>query len=196
MKTISTNYKTVNNKHPSIQALKIVSLEPNSFPIPVPSSSVTLTYQQLLSNPLKTHFTPEERSLLLTELFNTDIPFHYRKNLWLISSNAQKQITSNPNYYLNLTSNYPDYIPSPYEVQLELDLPRTFPKEPFFKNESNLKRLHNILLAYTRRNYSIGYCQGFNFIVGRILEYINNEVSTIYLDVVVYRKKLFGYLLN
>jgi hypothetical protein len=39
--------------------------------------------------------------------------------------------------------------------------------------------LKNILIAFSRRNSSIGYIQGFNFIVGRILEIVENEVSYI-----------------
>jgi hypothetical protein len=38
--------------------------------------------------------------------------------------------------------------------------------------------LKNVLLAYSRRNISIGYCQGFNFIVGRLLKVFNNEEET------------------
>jgi len=36
--------------------------------------------------------------------------------------------------------------------------------------------MKNILLAYSRRNISIGYCQGFNFIVGRLLKIFEKEV--------------------
>ena len=36
--------------------------------------------------------------------------------------------------------------------------------------------MHNILLAYSRRNANVGYCQGFCFIVGRLLEIISDEV--------------------
>jgi hypothetical protein len=35
--------------------------------------------------------------------------------------------------------------------------------------------MKNILLAYSRRNLSIGYCQGFNFIVGRLVSILTNE---------------------
>ena len=35
--------------------------------------------------------------------------------------------------------------------------------------------MKNILLAYSRRNLSIGYCQGFNFIVGRLLKVFDDE---------------------
>ena len=80
--------------------------------------------------------------------------------MWLISSGAKRDIINNPNYYLNLTKNYPDYIPCPYEDQINLDIPRTFP-------------------AYSRRNSSIGYCQGFNYIVGKILKLCQNEVYII-----------------
>jgi hypothetical protein len=50
---------------------------------------------------------------------------------------------------------------------------------PFFKKEENLEKLNNILLAFTLRNsISIGYCQGFNFIVGQILLVMEDEEQT------------------
>ena len=81
-----------------------------------------------------------------------------------------------PNYYHNILYNYPDYIPSIYEQTIEKDLNRTFPEEEFFQKKETIDKLRNILLAFSRRNSSIGYNQGFNLIVGRILEIVEDEV--------------------
>ena len=106
-------------------------------------------------------------SLLLT-------PIH---QFWLIASGAKRELINNPKYYENLTKNYPsNLIPSPYDYQIDLDLNRTFPEDNFFKDEKIINKLKNILLAYSRRNISVGYSQGFNFIVGKILKIIDNEV--------------------
>jgi hypothetical protein len=75
--------------------------------------------------------------------------------------------------------NYPESIASPYENQIDLDLDRTFPQDPFFQDKKNLTKLKNILLAFTRRESTIGYCQGFNFIVGKILKVCEDEVIKI-----------------
>lgn len=56
------------------------------------------------------------------------------------------------------------------------DLKRTFPTDSFFKEQKNIIKLKNILIAFSRRNSSIGYCQGFNFIAGKILKVCENEV--------------------
>lgn len=64
-----------------------------------------------------------------------------------------------------------------------MDLHRTYPCDEFFKKSSTLKSMKNILLAYSRRNVSIGYCQGFNFIVGRILKILRNEEDSFWLFV-------------
>ena len=85
-------------------------------------------------------------------------------------------ILFNKNYYNNLLNNYPENIPSPFEGQINLDLGRTYPNDPFFKEEENLKKLKNILIAISRREATIGYCQGFNFIAGKILKICENEV--------------------
>ena len=47
----------------------------------------------------------------------------------------------------------------------------------FYKKEENLQKLKNILSCYSIRNASIGYCQGFNFIAGRLLEILEDEVK-------------------
>jgi hypothetical protein len=85
----------------------------------------------------------------------------------------------NNNYYSNLIENYPESIASPYENQIDLDLDRTFPQDPFFQDKKNLTKLKNILLAFTRRESTIGYCQGFNFIVGKLLKVCEDEVIKI-----------------
>ena len=82
----------------------------------------------------------------------------------------------NPNYYNNLLNNYPENIPSPFEAQINLDLGRTYPNDSFFTEKENIKKLKNILIAVSRRETTIGYCQGFNFIVGKILKICRNEV--------------------
>ena len=48
--------------------------------------------------------------------------------------------------------------------------------DPFFKIKDNLDKIKRILLAYTKRSITIGYCQGFNYIVGKILKITNDEV--------------------
>lgn len=40
-----------------------------------------------------------------------------------------------------------------------------------------MKSIENILKAYSVRNPTIGYCQGFNFIVGRLVRIMSEEVS-------------------
>lgn len=42
--------------------------------------------------------------------------------------------------------------------------------------ESFIDKLRNILTCYSIRNSTAGYCQGMNFIVGKILLVMDNEV--------------------
>jgi len=112
-------------------------------------------------------------------------------------SGAKREMTNFPDYYYNILNNYPDYIPSLFEQTIDKDLTRTFPEEKFFQNKQNLNKLRNILVAFSRRNSSIGYTQGFNIVAGRILEVVKDEVIKIYLLYnLSYRKKVFGFLCN
>ena len=59
-----------------------------------------------------------------------------------------------------------------------MDLRRTFPEEERVMNEQFQKSLRNVLMCYSTRNSSIGYCQGMNFIVSRLLLILGNEEHT------------------
>ena len=113
----------------------------------------------------------------IKNIYLEDFPEKSRKKFWVIASGAKREMLNFPNYYNNILNNYPSYIPSIYEQTIEKDLNRTFPDEAFFQKKENIDKLRNILLAFSRRNSSIGYTQGFNFIVGRILEIVEDEVS-------------------
>jgi hypothetical protein len=62
-------------------------------------------------------------------------------------------------------------VPSLYSDIIEKDINRTNTKDQEIKN-----KLRNILICYSIRNSSIGYCQGFNYIALFILEVVKDEV--------------------
>lgn len=49
---------------------------------------------------------------------------------------------------------------------IRIDLPRTFPENVFFENIRT--PLFNVLVAYANHNKDVGYCQGLNYIAGKL----------------------------
>ena len=84
---------------------------------------------------------------------------------------------NNGNYYQQLLK-YSLEVKCPSIIQIDLDLRRTFPEEERVMNENFQKSLRNILVCYSTRNSSIGYCQGMNFVVSRLLLILGNEEHT------------------
>ena len=109
------------------------------------------------------------------------IPENLKGEFWFISSGAKKEMIEHPNYYNYLLNYYPNEIILQNKHQIEIDLNRTFPEDKFFHEEETINKLRNILMTYSKRNVSIGYVQGFNFIVGRILKFISNEEKVFWL---------------
>ena len=56
--------------------------------------------------------------------------------------------------------------------------------------QSFLEKLKNILLCYSIRNTSIGYCQGMNFIVCRLLLIMDNEEQAFWIFIQIIEKIL------
>ena len=102
-------------------------------------------------------------------------PAENRAKYWLLLSGAEREKNLHPGYYHNIIYEYPDYIPSKYRTIIEADLDRTCPTEEFCKKPENRKKLSNVLIAYSRRNCKIGYCQGFNLIVAKLLQIFDEE---------------------
>jgi hypothetical protein len=116
-----------------------------------------------------TQFEKEKLKVLIS--FGT--PDFYRSKLWILCSGAKKQINENPYYYSSLKKLSLE-VPSLCRVQIEKDIKRTIN----LGNDPNFyEKLKNILICYSIRNSSIGYCQGFNFIVARLLYVLKDEVK-------------------
>jgi hypothetical protein len=101
--------------------------------------------------------------------------FEYRKELWLRASGARSAMSlpENSSYYKRLKELVVDY-PNPSFSQIELDLKRTFVELKISKSEHLIAQLRNVLMTYAKRNATIGYCQGMNFLVGLILKVFNS----------------------
>ena len=71
-----------------------------------------------------------------------------------------------------------------YDKEIIKDLLRTFPNDSSFQRGSPCyQKLFNILKAYSNYNNEIGYAQGMNFIVAKLIKFFNKEKeSFIYLD--------------
>ena len=61
--------------------------------------------------------------------------------------------------------------------QINKDLKRTYPSYNFYKDESTLEKLKNILKAFSNYEREIQYYQGMNFIVGFFLFHCEEYVS-------------------
>ncbi|GAA6061569.1 hypothetical protein JCM10212_001101 [Sporobolomyces blumeae] len=101
------------------------------------------------------------------DLVRKGIPISYRPKIWGECSSANE--AREPGVYQELLF-------SPREdehqclKQIDMDCPRTFPTNVFFAgNGPGVAKLHNVLVAYSRRNPKIGYCQGMNNIVATLL---------------------------
>lgn len=86
----------------------------------------------------------------------------------------QMTFFQNKNYYNLIDVEEMNY-PNPSFNQIDLDLKRTFSDLPNEEADKLIPPLRRILRAYVKRNPTIGYCQGMNFIVGRLLRFMNEE---------------------
>ena len=80
----------------------------------------------------------------------------------MLASGAKFNMINNKDLYNNLL-NYNDY-PKYFERAITQDLHRTVNKTTSFSIDEDIPKLKNVLIAFSRRNPYIGYCQGLNFI--------------------------------
>ena len=66
-------------------------------------------------------------------------------------------------------------VSSPFREQIEKDLRRTLPTNTHFQKEEGIDALRCVLLAYSERNQTLGYCQSMNFISAILLLHMECE---------------------
>ena len=99
------------------------------------------------------------------QLVLTGIPVAYRSKIWAECSGATALRV--PGYYDDLVASKtedPDIV-----SQIQVDIHRTLTDNVFFRNGPGVTKLNEVLLAYSRRNPQVGYCQGMNLIAASLL---------------------------
>ena len=129
----------------------------------------------------KISFTQNDIKTYKLLLLKQCIPLEYKGEFWYILSGAKKENLNNPNYYFSLLNSFINSNNNFNEIQIEKDINRTFIQN---SNPELIKEtLRNILITYSKRNLSIGYVQGFNFILNKILFYLPYEEKSFWLFV-------------
>lgn len=99
------------------------------------------------------------------QLVLTGIPVAYRAKIWAECSGASALRV--PGYYDDIVSNGDD---DPVILaQIQMDINRTLTDNVFFRKGPGVAKLNEVLVAYSRRNPEIGYCQGMNLITASLL---------------------------
>ena len=93
------------------------------------------------------------------------IPVSYRAKIWAECSGASALRI--PGYYEDLVKNGAD--DPVIHAQIQMDINRTLTDNVFFRKGPGVAKLNEVLLAYSRRNPEIGYCQGMNLITASLL---------------------------
>ncbi|KAH6713810.1 rab-GTPase-TBC domain-containing protein [Leptodontidium sp. MPI-SDFR-AT-0119] len=95
------------------------------------------------------------------------IPVAYRAKIWAECSGAVALRI--PGYYEDLVAQKNDDDDPAIVAQIQMDINRTLTDNIFFRKGPGVVKLNEVLLAYSRRNKEVGYCQGMNLITACLL---------------------------
>ena len=100
------------------------------------------------------------------QLVLSGIPVAYRAKIWAECSGASALRV--PGYYDDLAADRSKDDPT-IVSQIQMDIHRTLTDNVFFRKGPGVFKLNEVLLAYSRRNPEVGYCQGMNLITASLL---------------------------
>jgi hypothetical protein len=107
------------------------------------------------------------------------IPVSYRAKIWAECSGAAAFRI--PGYYDDLVAqSEADDDPS-IVAQIKMDINRTLTDNIFFRKGPGVAKLNEVLVAYSRRNAEVGYCQGMNLITACLLLIMPTAEDTFWL---------------
>ncbi|KAF3765495.1 putative RabGap, partial [Cryphonectria parasitica EP155] len=95
------------------------------------------------------------------------IPVLMRAKIWAECSGATNLRV--PGYYDDLVARPESQDHPEVAQQIRADINRTLTDNIFFRKGPGVQKLNEVLLAYSRRNPEVGYCQGMNLITANLL---------------------------
>ncbi|CEJ81798.1 Putative TBC domain-containing protein [[Torrubiella] hemipterigena] len=95
------------------------------------------------------------------------IPVTYRAKIWSECSGAVALRI--PGYYDDIVAQNPEEDDPTVVGQIQMDIHRTLTDNIFFREGPGVQKLNEVLVAYSRRNKDVGYCQGMNLITANLL---------------------------
>ncbi|KAI4136681.1 MAG: hypothetical protein L6R39_007668, partial [Caloplaca ligustica] len=103
------------------------------------------------------------------QLVLAGIPVAYRAKIWAECSGAAALRV--PGYYDDLVNNRnsDEHDDPTILTQIDMDIHRTLTDNVFFRKGPGVSKLREVLVAYSRRNPEVGYCQGMNLITASLL---------------------------
>eukprot|EP01094_Clydonella_sp_ATCC50884_P018295 TRINITY_DN3369_c0_g1_i11.p1 TRINITY_DN3369_c0_g1~~TRINITY_DN3369_c0_g1_i11.p1 ORF type:complete len:534 (-),score=116.01 TRINITY_DN3369_c0_g1_i11:1202-2803(-) len=102
-------------------------------------------------------------------------PQVHRGEAWCVFSRSRELQWHCPGYYQDLLALEDEVIDEDTVAQIEKDLHRTFPGHTLFLHPNGTRSLRNVLIAFSRSNSFVGYCQSMNFISAFLLLFVLEE---------------------
>lgn len=117
---------------------------------------------------------------LLVDLVRAGLPRHRRGEIWLLLAEQCKlRRPACQGAEVDLSVGYQQLLNqlTSYQHAILIDLGRTFPSHPFFREclGPGQLSLFNLLKAYSLLDPQVGYCQGLSFVAGVLLLHMTEE---------------------
>ena len=135
----------------------------------------------------KNYEKEELKNILSILLITEEMPNNFISNYWLNCSGTLDLMNENKGQYKKLVKAFNIMIKRKHpfylymERKMSVDLNRSFNKK-IKPTEENIRQLRDILYAFTVRDVSLNYCQGFNTLVAYFLQMTNfKEEESFYL---------------
>ncbi|XP_053155473.1 TBC1 domain family member 2A isoform X2 [Hemicordylus capensis] len=114
----------------------------------------------------------------LKSLLRCGVPVEHRQRVWRWIVSYRVQYIRIAGRYQNLLKKC-EVAEHPASRQIELDLPRTLTNNRHFASPTSqlIPKLRRVLLAFSRQNPTIGYCQGLNRLAAIALLVLEEEES-------------------
>lgn len=120
-----------------------------------------------------------QRSSQMKRFVRKGIPNEHRCQAWMVYSGALEMQQSSQLSYSQIRKK----MNNRHIIEtIQLDLPRTFPDNIYFKSQESLQtQLFNVLVAFASQNAEVGYCQGLNYIAGLLLLATKSEEASFWI---------------